>query len=92
MHACIGAFSSHVPVVPIAYSRKFNGLFATLEYPHFVDGKAASTEEAFATITNGCENRLNLVTEMRTGLAIAEKRLDQYELALSAILSEISGE
>lgn len=33
MHACIAAFSSNVPVFPIAYSRKFNGLFTdTLRY------------------------------------------------------------
>lgn len=27
MHACIAAFSSNVPVFPLAYSRKFDGLF-----------------------------------------------------------------
>jgi colanic acid/amylovoran biosynthesis protein len=33
MHACIAAFSTGVPVFPMAYSRKFNGLFVdTLEY------------------------------------------------------------
>ena len=34
MHACIAAVSSGVPVYPLAYSRKFNGLFVeTLGYP-----------------------------------------------------------
>lgn len=38
MHACIAAFSSGVPVYPIAYSRKFNGLFVdTLNYPYMGD-------------------------------------------------------
>ena len=38
MHACIAAFSSEVPVYPIAYSRKFNGLFIdTLSYPYMGD-------------------------------------------------------
>src|SRR5690606_26009817 len=33
MHACIAAFSTGVPVYPLAYSRKFNGLFTdTLQY------------------------------------------------------------
>ena len=33
MHACIAAFSTGVAVFPMAYSRKFNGLFAdTLQY------------------------------------------------------------
>ncbi len=36
MHACIAAFSSFVPVFPLSYSRKFNGLFEdTLDY-HYV--------------------------------------------------------
>lgn len=38
MHACIAAFSTGVPVFPMAYSRKFNGLFTdTLEYPWLGD-------------------------------------------------------
>ena len=38
MHATIAAFSSGVPVFPMAYSRKFNGLFAdTLQYPYMAD-------------------------------------------------------
>lgn len=41
MHATIAAFSSSVPVVPMAYSRKFNGLFVdTLQYPYLADMKA----------------------------------------------------
>jgi len=38
MHACIAAFSTGVPVFPMAYSRKFNGLFTdTLQYPWLGD-------------------------------------------------------
>lgn len=38
MHACIAALSSGVPVYPIAYSRKFTGLFCdTLGYKHVGD-------------------------------------------------------
>ena len=33
MHACIAAISTGVPVVPVAYSRKFTGLFEMLGYP-----------------------------------------------------------
>jgi polysaccharide pyruvyl transferase WcaK-like protein len=45
MHATIAAFSARVPVVPMAYSRKFNGLFIdTLQYPHMVDLKSDDIE------------------------------------------------
>lgn len=38
MHACIAAFSTGVPVIPMAYSRKFNGLFCeTLGYKWIAD-------------------------------------------------------
>ena len=38
MHACIAAFSSGTPVFPLAYSRKFGGLFReTLRYPYLGD-------------------------------------------------------
>lgn len=38
MHACIAAFSSQVPVFPLSYSRKFNGLFEdTLDYQYLGD-------------------------------------------------------
>ena len=53
MHACIAAFSSGVPVVPMSYSRKFNGLFLdTLNYDrkHFADLKADSTGDILNTI------------------------------------------
>lgn len=38
MHATIAAFSTNVPVVPMAYSRKFTGLYEdTLDYHHVID-------------------------------------------------------
>lgn len=43
MHSTIGAISSGVPVVPVAYSRKFNGLYGTLGYPYLIDAKADLT-------------------------------------------------
>ena len=46
MHSTIAAFSSEVPVVPMAYSRKFNGLFTdTLQYPYMADMKVQSEAE-----------------------------------------------
>ena len=43
MHSTIGAISSGVPVIPVAYSRKFNGLYGSLEYPWLIDAKAKIT-------------------------------------------------
>lgn len=88
MHACIGAFSARVPVVPIAYSRKFNGLFATLGYRHLVDGKVDNTETALSKIKSAFADRTTLLTDVETGLTIANARLKAYVAALTAILAE----
>ena len=61
MHSTIAAFSSGVPVVPMAYSRKFNGLFIdTLGYNHMVDLKVDSEEEVL--------NKVKALYESRNGL------------------------
>lgn len=90
MHACIGAFSAHVPVVPVAYSRKFNGLFGTLGYPHYVDGRDVDTDAAFALVVQGYNDRAALAATIKPGLTIARERLEAYEVRLAAILQEVT--
>ena len=61
MHATIGAFSAGVPVVPMAYSRKFNGLFIdTLQYPNLADLKTASETEVLDIVKSAFSNRSEL--------------------------------
>lgn len=89
MHACIGAFSAGVPVIPIAYSRKFNGLFKTLGYSHFVDGKTASDDEALAIVMDSFDRRDALIPDLERGKAIAEIRLQDYQDRMTAIIREL---
>lgn len=91
MHACIGAFSSGVPVVPLAYSRKFNGLFESLNYSHFGDCKKDTLAQALAKVQTGYENRLSLQTEVAAGNEIAQTKLAKYENYLTAMLKDING-
>ena len=83
MHACIGAFSAGVPVVPFAYSRKFNGLFNTLKYPWFVDGKKDSTSDALDKVLDGLANVAKLKSGVLNGNVIANQRLNTYEIGLA---------
>lgn len=46
MHATIGAFSSGVATIPVAYSRKFRGLYNSIGYPYLIDLEKMTTEEA----------------------------------------------
>jgi len=77
MHATIGAFSSGVPVVPMAYSRKFNGLFVdTLQYDAMVDMKTMNNNLILSEITKNFGDRNNLkkmINERMTGI-VAERR------------------
>lgn len=86
MHACIAAFSSGVAVIPFAYSRKFNGLFESLDYPHFVDGKKDSLDSAIKTIVTGIEQMETLRTGITNGMIIAQNKLKQYDTALVKLI------
>lgn len=89
MHACIGAFSAGIPVVPIAYSRKFNGLFGTLGYSHYVDGKKVGTDEALRKTLAAFDNRHQVAEDLKPGLALAVTRLNRYEDRLAEIISAL---
>lgn len=89
MHACIGAFSARVPVVPIAYSRKFNGLFGTLGYSHIVDGKSLDTETALKRTLELFEKRADLLVDIDKGLALAKTQLQAYEDKLASIMASL---
>ncbi|WP_295532919.1 polysaccharide pyruvyl transferase family protein [uncultured Thioclava sp.] len=91
MHACIAAFSSGVPVVPMAYSRKFAGLFGTLGYPRTVDCTAGSADQVFGAITEGYVMRDTLAREMKEALAKGLVRLGAYDTALLKLMEGIRG-
>jgi colanic acid/amylovoran biosynthesis protein len=90
MHACIAAFSSGVPVVPLAYSRKFNGLFSSLGYEWLADGKKMTTEEAKACIVEGYRRRKDLATAIADAGKIVEKKLNVYEDFLGGLYAKVS--
>lgn len=62
MHATIAAFSSGVPVYPMAYSRKFNGLYIdTLEYNYMGD----MTTDDHVNLINGLKLAFEKREELR---------------------------
>lgn len=87
MHACIAAFSTGVPVIPMAYSRKFAGLFGTLGFHRTVDCTRQGNDEIFAAIADGWEARDTIAAETRTALDQGLSRLSAYEDALGTLLA-----
>lgn len=69
MHSTIAAFSSGVPVIPMAYSRKFNGLFIdTLNYSYLADMKTENNFEIINTIKDSFQKRDFLKKEINQQL------------------------
>ncbi|WP_191057926.1 polysaccharide pyruvyl transferase family protein [Geminicoccus harenae] len=89
MHACIAAFSSGVPVVPIGYSRKFAGLFGTLGYSYLVDGRAMGTDEAFNFVQASFEERASASLAISRAMPGVLRRLQQYEDYLVELFSSV---
>lgn len=56
MHATIAALTSNTPVVPVAYSRKFTGLFENVDYPYVVDLQTEDTNETVQAVIDRIEN------------------------------------
>ena len=46
MHATIAAISAGIPVIAFSYSRKFEGLFSSIDYPFVVEGTKWETQKA----------------------------------------------
>lgn len=46
MHSTIAAFSSEVPTIPVSYSRKFEGLFNSLNYKYTINCRELTTNAA----------------------------------------------
>lgn len=86
MHACIAAFSSGVPVVPVAYSRKFSGLFeGMLGYSHLVPVKGLDTEAALAFLLDRLARRDELARAIADGNARVDVALGRYRAELERL-------
>lgn len=86
MHACIAAFSSGVPVFPLGYSRKFNGLFGdTLNYKYYGDLVNSSTDDVLNDLKSAFNNR----DELKEIIRVAQQTIvSSRESELIYLLSE----
>lgn len=83
MHATIGAYSAGVPVVPVSYSRKFEGLYGGLDYPWFVPSKGMDTDTAIAFVLDAFARRAELATAITRGTPVIAAGLETYTAALA---------
>jgi polysaccharide pyruvyl transferase WcaK-like protein len=88
MHACIAAFSAGVPVLPVAYSRKFSGLFGMLDYRWMVPVTGMNTDEALAFALACLDRRADLAAGVAAGMGKVSALLDCYRAELRGFLLE----
>lgn len=89
MHACIGAYTTGVPVFPLSYSRKFSGFFhGALDWPHGSDLKEDGSEVVLRRLVEFCADLSTIRTTMprRMGRVGAFK-----EPLLASLRSVLSG-
>lgn len=82
MHATIAALSAGVPVIPFSYSRKFEGLFESLDYEYVIGGTKISTDKSVLRTLEWIEevNSLRLAVEKckETIVRKNESLLEEY--------------
>ena len=90
MHACIGAFSAGVPVIPIAYSRKFIGLFGgVLEYPHVLPMTGFDTSAALGFVLDRVLKADLSPAEVAAGNARVAPLIERYVEALTELFAQV---
>lgn len=92
MHACIAAFSSGVPVIPVAYSRKFAGLFTNLlGYEHVLSQTGFDTQQAVEFLVGYLVRGEELSAAVRAGNSRVAPLLDAYVDALRKLFIQAAG-
>ena len=78
MHATIAAVSSDTAVLPLAYSRKFNGLYGSLNYPYLVDMVNEDETAALERLTQVMDDLPAIAEASANSNALAREQLRTY--------------
>lgn len=74
MHSTIAAMSVGIPVIPFSYSRKFEGLFQSLDYEYIIHGCTMTTEEAIESAFYYIDNMEILTNAIQKSKKIIEEK------------------
>ncbi|MBN1442304.1 MAG: polysaccharide pyruvyl transferase family protein [Planctomycetes bacterium] len=76
MHACIAAASQGIPTVPLAYSRKFAGVFGSIGAADLVaDMRAGSADDVRRHVLDVYDRRAAVAESLRRAVHLAQARL-----------------
>lgn len=88
MHSTIGAISSGVKTIPLAYCHKFKALYSKIQYPFFIEATKLSTEEALEIINIWIEEPQILEEYGRKSVNNAISYLDEFLNDLQSTLAK----
>lgn len=86
MHSTIAAISAGVPVIPFSYSRKFEGLYDSLDYQYMIHGKGDNTNAAIEQTIYFVNNIEMLQQKMVTSKSIINNYLQNFVVDLKNVL------
>ncbi|RJY09454.1 polysaccharide pyruvyl transferase family protein [Aurantiacibacter aquimixticola] len=78
MHATIAAISSDIAVLPLAYSRKFNGLYGSLDYPFLADMVNAGENSSLDKLDDVLGRLDEVTAAAKRSNTVAQEKLAEY--------------
>ena len=90
MYATIGAVSCGVPTLPLAYSRKFKGVYNSIYYLHTMDLRINSQEEILTTLEGMLTTQYQqIVEDVNHALLIVNQKTDEYVNGIKSVIKDI---
>ena len=86
MHSTIASFSAGVPTIPISYSRKFEGLFGSIDYPYVIDAKKESFESAFKMVFKYLSEIELLHDRQKKSLEFIDEKNESFKRSIIEII------
>lgn len=76
MHSTIAAFSTGVGVIPVSYSRKFEGVYERLGYKYVINARKLTTDAAILKTLEYVDKNKELRTSVNDKKIIIDTRID----------------
>lgn len=89
MHATIGAISAGTVAIPVSYSRKFEGLYSSIQYPYVIEATKWDTDTCLNTTLQYIQRLAELAQDAKASVAMALEKNEAYKSGVTALLQEL---
>lgn len=90
MHSTVAAISSGVATIPVSYSRKFEGLYSSINYPYIINGKKMNTDEAYESTIEYINKATTLKIDGEKSILLTKSKLSVFIDSIIRQASEIN--